>query len=139
AMKDCLLLMASAQGMPAPAERPAAKRRDSLRMLPSSQDASRHSGTCLRALGACAWSEAAREGDTQISGPLRPSRPRRWCYDCGHMAEESGALKILANVSDMLNKLAAPAAEQIGQLLAYKLHPYTVRNFVATIKKTERI
>jgi hypothetical protein len=55
------------------------------------------------------------------------------------MAEESGALKILANVSDLLNKLAAPAAEQIGQLLGYKLHPYTVKNFVATMKKTERI
>jgi hypothetical protein len=56
------------------------------------------------------------------------------------MAEESGALfKILANVSDLLNKLAAPAAEQIGQLLAYKLHTYTVKNFVATMKKTERI
>jgi Abortive infection alpha len=71
--------------------------------------------------------------------PLRPAHPRRWCYDCGHMAEESGALKILANVRDLLNKLAAPAAEQIGQLLGYKLHPYTVKNFVATMKKTERI
>lgn len=47
------------------------------------------------------------------------------------MAEESGALKILANVSDLLNKLAAPAAEQIGQLLGYKLHPYTVKNFLS--------
>jgi Abortive infection alpha len=55
------------------------------------------------------------------------------------MAEESGALRTLANVSDLLNKLAAPAAEQIGQLLGYKLHPYTVKNFVATMKKTERI
>jgi hypothetical protein len=55
------------------------------------------------------------------------------------MAEESGAVKILANVSDLLNKLAAPAAEQIGRLLGYKLHPYTVMNFVATMKKTERI
>lgn len=55
------------------------------------------------------------------------------------MAEESGAIKILANVSDLLNKLTAPAAEEIGQLLGYKLHPYTVKNFVATMKKTERI
>lgn len=55
------------------------------------------------------------------------------------MAEDTSALKILANVSDLLNKLAAPAAEQIGQVLGYKLHPYTVKNFVATLKKTERI
>ncbi len=38
------------------------------------------------------------------------------------MAEDNGALKILANVTVLLNKLAAPAAEQIGQLLGYKLH-----------------
>jgi len=55
------------------------------------------------------------------------------------MTEASGALKTLENVSDLLNKLAAPAAEQIGQLLGYKLYPYTVKNFVSTMKKTEGI
>ena len=55
------------------------------------------------------------------------------------MAENNPALKIAADASDLLNKLLGPAAAQLGQVLGYKLYPYTLKNFITTMKKTERI
>jgi hypothetical protein len=70
--------------------------------------------------------------------PLVARRHSR-CYDCGHMAEDNPALKIAVGASDLLNKLLGPGAAQLGQVLGYKLYPYTVKNFVTTMKKTKRL
>lgn len=56
------------------------------------------------------------------------------------MEEETGSiLKITDRVSDLIQKLAGPMAEEVGLMLGDKVRVYRYKNWIETAKKTERM
>lgn len=97
------------------------------------------------------WRIARNVGRNSIeaSGLTKLERPwdanssdgAAFCYSCKHMESTGEVLKTgaLADVTDLLKRLAGPAVDELGAMLADRIQVYRLQNLLKIGNKTKRI